>query len=77
MFWYSGAAITGPNEPLPLTDYGRIAEEAIQTIAEKYSYVSVDKYVVMPNHVHMIIRISDHEEPEPGLMYNCMPLRYR
>ena len=28
-------------------------------IPEKYPQVTVDKYVIMPDHIHMIIRIDD------------------
>ena len=43
-------------EPLPpLTDAGRIAERAVLQISAHYPGVTVDKYVVMPNHVHMIL----------------------
>ncbi len=43
-------------EPLPpLTAAGLIAEQAILQIFSHYSGVTVDKYVIMPNHVHMIL----------------------
>ena len=43
-------------EPLPpLTAAGRIAERAVLQISAHYPGVTVDKYVVMPNHVHMIL----------------------
>ena len=41
---------------------GRIVEGCIQKIGEKYTQVRVDKYVVMPNHVHMIL-VLDGEGP--------------
>jgi REP element-mobilizing transposase RayT len=37
-----------------------IAEELIAQIPVKYPSVTVDKYVVMPNHIHMILVV------EPG-----------
>lgn len=47
-------------EPLPpLTAAGVIAERAILQISDHYPNVKVDKYVVMPNHVHMILVLSD------------------
>ena len=43
-------------EPLPpLTAVGRIAEQAVLQISAHYPGVTVDKYVVMPNHVHMLL----------------------
>lgn len=43
-------------EPLPpLTAVGRIAEQAVLQISTHYPGVTVDKYVVMPNHVHILL----------------------
>ena len=35
-----------------------MAEQAIQGIPHHYPHVFVDKYVVMPNHIHLILRIE-------------------
>ena len=48
----------GTGFPFPLTPAGRIVEQAICNIPEFYPAVSVDKYVIMPNHIHMILRID-------------------
>ena len=37
--------------------YGKIAADSIDTLSSHYSNVSIDKYVVMPNHIHMIVVI--------------------
>ncbi len=47
---------TGPIN-LPLSDTGNIVRIEIERIASIYPSVSIDKYVIMPNHIHMIIRI--------------------
>lgn len=44
---------------LPLSAYGRIAECGIRNIPYCYPSVRVEKYCIMPNHVHMILRFSD------------------
>lgn len=44
-----------------LTDYGKIVEEEILGVQEKYEIVKIDKYCIMPNHVHLIIAIDDYE----------------
>ena len=41
-----------------LTEYGKIVEKNIKLI-EKAKGVYVDKYVVMPNHIHLIIAIRN------------------
>ena len=40
-----------------LTSYGVIAEKYIIQMNEFYDNISVDKYVVMPNHIHMILSV--------------------
>lgn len=65
LFWKNvGADIIRPrpNEQsagnAPLSEYGEIAETAIRNISEHYPFVTVDKYCIMPNHVHMIVFIA-------------------
>ena len=44
--------------PLPsLTRAGEIAERALLQIPAHYPGVAVDKYVVMPNHIHLILTL--------------------
>ena len=44
--------------PNYLNKSGMIADEYIQKIPEYYPNVLVDKYVVMPNHVHIILYLT-------------------
>lgn len=43
-----------------LSDYGRIANEEIEnTIKFRNKYgVAINKYIVMPNHIHLIIELN-------------------
>ena len=43
-----------------LTDYGKIVDKAINSIESHYDTISVIKYVIMPNHVHMILCIDNN-----------------
>ena len=43
---------------LPLSEYGRIAEQGILNILQCYLSVTVEKYCIMPNHIHMILSFS-------------------
>ena len=43
-----------------LTEYGEIVNSNIKKINEIYRYVSVTKYVIMPDHIHMILFVSDY-----------------
>ncbi len=40
-----------------LSDYGKIAEKYIQSIESAYSDITLMNYVVMPNHIHLIVMI--------------------
>ena len=59
-FWASdpvGADIIRPSHQM-LSRYGIIVEQAIIGIPQHYGGTDVDKYVIMPNHVHMILTLS-------------------
>ena len=49
--------IVGDGSPVP-KPCGIIAEEWIHRIPTKYPDVTVDKYVVMPDHIHLLLRIG-------------------
>ena len=51
--------INFPNE------FGRIAKEQLLQIENHYNNVFVDKYVIMPNHLHAIIAIKKTERSRP------------
>ena len=55
-----GAATSRPPE-LRLTRCGEIVALAIRNIPSVYPNVSVDHSVIMPNHVHLILRLHDDE----------------
>ena len=42
-----------------LTQYGKIADKYINQMSEFYDNIFVDKYVIMPNHIHLILLIKD------------------
>ena len=49
--------------PIPtLTEYGKIVEKYINS-TNKIRGVNVDKYVIMPNHIHLILSIDDDGTP--------------
>jgi hypothetical protein len=54
------ADIIRPNEP-PLSKYGEFLKIAIDAISAHYANVAVDKYCIMPGHVHMIVFILPDE----------------
>ena len=60
IFWNSvGADIIRP-ENLPFSTAGKIAEQGILQITAHYENVAVDKYCIMPDHIHLILRIESN-----------------
>lgn len=51
-----------------LNDFGKFAKRFWQTIPEHFSFVILDEFIVMPDHVHGIIIIdkSDNIQNDPG-----------
>lgn len=62
------AQIVGRDDPgapcveCGLTPYGEIVERYIRSIPESYPGISVEKYCIMPNHVHLLLRFQNDEE---------------
>ncbi len=44
--------------PDRLSDYGRVCDQYIHSMSVVYTGVSVDHYVIMPNHIHLLIRLD-------------------
>ena len=42
-----------------LTPIGKEIEKSIQYIGNNYDGVVIDKYVIMPNHIHLIVILDD------------------
>ena len=45
-------------EKMQYNRIGRIANNSIERIEEIYKTIKLDKYVIMPNHIHMILIID-------------------
>ena len=37
------------------TSFGNIAEQQLLSLEDRYEFLSVDKYVIMPNHIHVVL----------------------
>ena len=57
----------GEGSPLPiLSPCGEIVDRWIKRIPEKYPNAYVDRYVIMPNHIHILLSIvNDNEREDP------------
>lgn len=43
-----------------LTSYGKIADNYINQMDVFYNNVSVDKYIIMPNHIHLLLIVAEN-----------------
>ena len=57
MFWNVGATIGRPH----LSEAGEITDSAILNIPKCYPPVILDKYVIMPNHIHLLLRLQNED----------------
>ena len=48
-----------PDSGVELLQYGMIAEKYIRQMDDFYDHLSVDKYVIMPDHIHLLITLHD------------------
>ncbi|MGI6265051.1 MAG: transposase [Acutalibacteraceae bacterium] len=73
--------VVGEGFPLPqLLPTGTIVETWIGALPEKYPTVSVDHYVIMPNHVHLLLTIDPGDgrgNPSPTLTQVIGWLKYQ
>lgn len=55
-----------------LSEYGIILDKYINLMNKKYSYIKIDKYIIMPNHFHLILNITDYNSgvSETATPYN-------
>ena len=53
--------IVGDGDPdvpqMVLSEYGKITEKYIQSVKQTYNHITVMNYVIMPNHIHLIVML--------------------
>ena len=59
-FWDNVGATIGRPQDVILSHYGNIVDEAINNISSIYPAIKVDCYVIMPDHIHLILRIESN-----------------
>ena len=55
-----------------LTHFGEIADMHLSSMSGFYTNIKIDKYVIMPNHIHLLIQIFE-TEPVIGLLGTPTP----
>ena len=58
-----GVDVPGDPKNIELFPYGMIAHKYIKQMNEFYENVSVDQYVIMPNHIHILLRVFENGSP--------------
>ncbi len=48
-----------------LSEYGKVVKDAIENIPRYYPHVAVDHYVIMPNHLHLLLMITAPQSGRP------------
>ena len=61
LFWVDSNMKTECPQDVKLSSIGQIVDDVIKGIPKIYPTVDVKKYVIMPNHIHMIIRLNKTE----------------
>ncbi len=54
-----GEDIILPKYSVELSSYGTVVKNAIENISVHYNGITVDKYIIMPNHVHIILMFEN------------------
>lgn len=55
LFW---SRPSGSGCDCPLSNAGTIAEHCIRQIPLRYQVVGIDKYCIMPDHIHMLLSVD-------------------
>ena len=55
-----GEDIILPPDEIQLSIYGRITEHAVRAIPEHYAHIKLDHYVIMPNHIHLLLSLTEN-----------------
>ena len=64
LFWTVRAA-TGRPQGVSLSEQGKIVDRCISSIPIHYPAISVDQYVIMPNHIHLLLQIHAGNDGRP------------
>ena len=58
-----GVDVLGDPENVKLLSYGIIADKYIRKMNDFYENISVEQYVIMPNHIHILLFVRDNGSP--------------
>ena len=61
LFWTSSMPIEQSQQAIPLSQLGLIVKKYVEAIPLYYPSVSLAHYVIMPNHIHLLLQIHTDE----------------
>ena len=62
LFWENAGENINDPENIRLSEYGKIVDSAIRSIPSHYHAITIDGYTIMPNHIHMLLRINTDKD---------------
>ena len=65
IFWEHVGATIGRPENVPLAEMGKYLRNVVEQIPARYPAISVDHYVIMPNHLHLLLQIHTDDDGRP------------
>ena len=65
LFWENVGATIGRPQDVVLSGQGQIVDAAIQNIPKHYPSIALDHYVIMPNHIHLLLQIKSDVDGRP------------
>jgi len=67
LFWTQNINLNDVN--IPLSDVGIFIKNCIEQTCIHVPSVSIDNYVIMPNHIHLIITLLDSDVSVSGIVH--------
>ena len=58
-----GVDVLGDPKNIELLPYGKIADKYINQMNDFYDNITIDRYVIMPNHIHIMLLVFENGSP--------------
>lgn len=65
LLWDNVGATIGRPQEIVLSECGKIVEDAILRISQIYPSIFLENYVIMPNHIHLLVSIHQTDGGRP------------
>ncbi len=66
---FVGVDVLGDPQNVELLSHGMVADKYIKQMNEFYENLTVDQYVIMPNHIHILLSIVNDDGRSKPLPY--------